>query len=131
MNTNTAARLEGVESFSELVAVLDSLRRAHGPAQILCTLDDVDQCLYTSMHAAEDDRIRFEDDGDDADDPVARHRIDNARTAHIAAALEDRARHIPWNALGARPRLHGMLRRCARLAANHSAGLNHPGPARG
>ncbi|MGK8486376.1 hypothetical protein [Nocardia asiatica] len=119
LDTNTVARLEGVESFSELVAVLDELRRAHDPARILCTLDDVDQCLYTSMHAAEDDRIRFEDDGDDADDPVARHRIDNARTAHIAAALEDRAHHIPWNALGG-TRIGGAREVAALVEVNRS-----------
>ncbi|WP_174183581.1 hypothetical protein [Nocardia barduliensis] len=101
MNTNTVARLEGVESFSELLAVLDELRVAHGPARLLCTLDDVDQCLYTSMHAAEDDRLWFEEVEDDKQDPVARHRIDNARTAYIAAALEDHAHRIRWDALAA------------------------------
>lgn len=95
LDSNTVARLDGVETFAEVLAVLDELRAAHAPARILCTLDDINQCAYTRGHASLDDRFWF--DTDDSDDPAARHRADNARTAHIAAALD--AGSIEWEAL--------------------------------
>ncbi|MCU1644198.1 MAG: hypothetical protein JWN03_4473 [Nocardia sp.] len=98
-DTNTVARLDEVESFEELLAVLDELRSVHSPARILCTLDDVDQCLYTSMHASEDDRLWFEEGEAEDEDAVARQRVDNARIAHLSERLQDGALRVEWEAL--------------------------------
>ncbi|MFI5593806.1 hypothetical protein ACIA5G_52920 [Amycolatopsis sp. NPDC051758] len=101
-DTNTVARLAGIGTFTELLDVLAGLRAEHAPARILCTLDDVGQCLYTSGHATEDDRLWF-DDGDPGDDPAARRRADDARVAHVAAALDDTKLRVAWDELpGAR-----------------------------
>lgn len=50
LDTNTVARLDDVGTFAELLRVLAELRDEHSPARILCTLDDVGQCAYTSSH---------------------------------------------------------------------------------
>ena len=99
LNTNTVARLDDVATFAELLGVLGELRAEHGPARLLCTLDDVSQCAYTSGHAALDDRLWL-DDGDPGDeDHAARRRADDARTAHIAAALDDPGPRVTWDEL--------------------------------
>ncbi|WP_328616863.1 hypothetical protein OHS18_10740 [Amycolatopsis sp. NBC_00355] len=87
LDTNTVARLDEVAGFTGLLDVLGALRAEHAPARLLCTLDDVDQCAYTSGHASEDDRLR--PDSDDAD----------ARAAHIAAALDDPGSRVAWEDL--------------------------------
>jgi hypothetical protein len=103
LDTNTVARLDKVGTFTELLGVLAELRAEHGPARILCTLDDVGQCAYTSGHAAEDDRLWFDEDDPDNDDPSVRRRADDARAAHVAAALEDPGPRVAWDDLpGAR-----------------------------
>ncbi|WP_326948874.1 hypothetical protein OG439_08805 [Amycolatopsis sp. NBC_01307] len=84
LDTNTVARLDDVSSFTDLLGVLGELRSEHEPARVLCTLDDVNQCAYTSGHAGQDDRLWS--DSDDAD----------ARAAHIAAALDDPGSRVAW-----------------------------------
>jgi hypothetical protein len=78
VDENTIARLTGHTTFADLLAALDELRAEHAPARLVCTLDDVDQCAYTSGHASLDDRFA----GDD-----------------IAAALDDPALRVGWDAL--------------------------------
>jgi hypothetical protein len=93
LDTNTVARLDQIESFSALLAELDGQRATHGPARIVCTLDDVNQCAYTSGHASEDERLWF-DEGDDGG-----RLVDDARVARIAAALDDPGLRVKWDAL--------------------------------
>jgi hypothetical protein len=103
LDTNTVARLDEVTTVTEVLGILDDLRAEHGPARILCTLDDVGQCAYTSTHAAEDDRLWFDDGDPGQDDLAARRRADDARAAHVAAALEDPGSRVAWDELpGAR-----------------------------
>lgn len=97
-STNTIARLDGVETFAEVLAALAEFRTEQPSARLLCTLDDLNQCLYTSMHASMDDRLGDEDDYDQ-DDPAATHDADNARIARIAAALGDRTFRVEWSSL--------------------------------
>ncbi|UOX90706.1 hypothetical protein MUY14_08795 [Amycolatopsis sp. FBCC-B4732] len=99
LNTNTVARLDDVGTFTELLGVLARIRAEHRPARILCTLDDVSQCAYTSGHATEDDRLWFDDGDIDHDDPIARRRADDGRAARIAAALDDPGQQFPWQKL--------------------------------
>lgn len=100
LDSNTVARLDGVTGFADLDEVLAELRATHPGTRILCTLDDVDQCVYTSMHAT----LRLDEDDDSAadldhDDPVAVHRVENARVARIAALLDDQDRRVDWASL--------------------------------
>ncbi|MCP9625142.1 hypothetical protein FOH10_15240 [Nocardia otitidiscaviarum] len=97
-STNTIARLDGVETFAEVLGALAEFRPAHPTARLLCTLDDLSQCLYTSMHASMDDRLGDEE-GYDENDPVATHDADNARVARTAAALENRTLRVEWDSL--------------------------------
>ncbi|MRH92243.1 hypothetical protein GFY24_33230 [Nocardia sp. SYP-A9097] len=99
LNTNTVARLDGVVSFSELLPVLEELRARYAPARLVCTLDDVNQCAYTSMHASFDDRLDYRDDGYDEKDSAAVHHADNSGAVRIAAALEDPGLRVEWAAL--------------------------------
>jgi hypothetical protein len=94
LDTNTVARLDGIESFDALLTELDTLRAEHGPARIVCTLDDVNQCAYTSMHASEDERLWF-----DADENADPRLMDDARVASVAAALDDATLRVKWDAL--------------------------------
>jgi hypothetical protein len=90
-------RLDEVGTFAELLGVLGELRAEHSPARILCTLDDAGQCRYTSGHAAEDDRLWFDDAEDE--DPAAQRRAADARAAHVAAALDDPGSRVAWEEL--------------------------------
>ncbi|MFG1647321.1 hypothetical protein ACGFMK_44175 [Amycolatopsis sp. NPDC049252] len=101
LDTNTVARVE------------------HGPARILGTLDDVGQCAYTSGHASEDDRLWFDDGDPDEDDPAARRRADDARTAHVAAALDDPGSRVAWDELPGE-RLGGEADVAALVAVNRN-----------
>ncbi|WP_458691367.1 hypothetical protein [Nocardia tengchongensis] len=98
-NTNTIARIDEVESFSDFLTVLDSLRGKYAPARLLCSLDDVDQCRYTSMHASFDDRLGYHEPDYEEDDFTVAHHADNARIDRIAAVLDDPDLHVEWEAL--------------------------------
>ncbi|MEA5363207.1 hypothetical protein VA596_27000 [Amycolatopsis sp., V23-08] len=119
LNTNTVARLDEVATFTELLEVLAGLRTEHGPARILCTLDDVGQCAYTSGHASEDDRLWFDAGDPDEDDPAAQRRADDARATHVAAALEDPAERVAWDDLPGE-RLGGEADVAALVAVNRT-----------
>jgi hypothetical protein len=119
LDTNTVARLDDVDTVTGLLGVLDDLRAEHEPARLLCTLDDVSQCAYTSGHAADDDRLWFDDADIDDADPAARHRVDDARTAHIAAALDDPGPRVAWDELPGE-RLGGEADVAALVAVNRN-----------
>ncbi|APE35813.1 hypothetical protein BOX37_19760 [Nocardia mangyaensis] len=98
LDSNTVARLDEVTGFADLVEAFAAARAAHPDARIVCTLDDLDQCVYTSMHAALrlDDDANWDDGPYDYHDPAAVHRVENARVARIAALLDDPARQVDW-----------------------------------
>lgn len=96
-DTNTVARFDEVDSFSDLLAALDSLREKHAPARVLCSLDDLHQCGYTSMHASLDGR--FGGEVAEYDDVTAAHHVDNANVGRLAAILDDPGSRVQWQAL--------------------------------
>lgn len=104
VNTFSHLRLSEVRSLAEVLACLDTLQSREPAHQFLCTLDDIDQCCYTSMHAREDARLTPDDDGADEDldydDPVALHGHEARRLAHVAAQLDAPALRQDWRALG-------------------------------
>ncbi|MFE3230183.1 hypothetical protein [Nocardia sp. NPDC059228] len=93
------ARFDEVDSFSDLLTALDSLRGKYAPARLLCSLDDVDQCRYTSMHASFDQRLGYEEPDYEEDDFTAAHHADNAHIDRIAAVLDDPDLRVEWEAL--------------------------------
>ncbi|MFB8003957.1 hypothetical protein [Nocardia sp. NPDC056000] len=97
-DTNTVARFDEVDSLSELLSAVDSLREKYAPARLLCTLDDVNQCLYTSMHASHSGLLDH-DEPEHGDDRIAAHHADNARIAHIVALLDAPDSRIAWETL--------------------------------
>lgn len=88
LNTFSHLRLTQAESLAQLLAVLDELRRAQPDFRFLCTLDDVHQCRYTSMHASEDGRIALHDADTNFDDPEAVHAWEALRLAHAVRQLD-------------------------------------------
>ena len=72
INTFSHLRLSSITSLQEVLDCLEGLRREQPDFRFLCTLDDINQCCYTSGHASMDDRLYL--DGDvDFDDPEAVH----------------------------------------------------------
>ncbi|MFD3703205.1 hypothetical protein ACFWUP_08680 [Nocardia sp. NPDC058658] len=96
LDSNTVARLDDVTTFAQLLDAAELVRMDHPGVRILCTLDDLGQCAYTSMHAT---LGLVDDDGTDHDDPVASHHFDNNAVARIAALLDNPAARVPWEAL--------------------------------
>ncbi|MFC9658713.1 hypothetical protein ACFVJ5_00630 [Nocardia sp. NPDC127606] len=100
LDSNTVARLDDVTTFAQLLDALELVRMDHPDARILCTLDDLGQCAYTSMHAT---LGLVEGEGgavhDDPDDPAATHHAENATVSRIAALLDNPSARVPWDAL--------------------------------
>lgn len=103
VNTFSHLRLSEVRSLAEVLACLDALHKREPAQRFLCTLDDIDQCCYTSMHASEDARLTPDDDGADEDldydDPVALHGHEARQLAHVAAQLDAPALQQDWGTL--------------------------------
>ncbi|GAA2010957.1 hypothetical protein [Brevibacterium samyangense] len=87
-------RIENPDSLEDVLAFLD--RAAGDDAEntvhhrFLVTLDALDQCVYTSMHAAEDEALRL-DDVEVEDTPESLHAFDRAQLAHIVSRFTDPA----------------------------------------
>ena len=90
--------LTQVPDMEALLAELARLRAAHAPLRLLCTLDDVRQCLYTSGHARQDDRLWLDQEEGESD---AEH--ETRQLAHVLAQLNDAAHRLDW------PQLAGSL----------------------
>ena len=97
VNTSSHLRLSEIASLREVLLCWDELRRAEPAFRFLCTLDDVDQCHYTSMHASQDERIRLDyPDDPDFDDPEFMHAWEGRTLAHVAAQLSDPEQQLSW-----------------------------------
>ncbi len=85
-------------TLDEVLDCLASLHMADPRHRYLCTLDDVGQCRYTSMHASDDERIALYEDEEPAtpgDAWAARRRL----LAHVVAQLEHSMHRLEWSAL--------------------------------
>lgn len=81
-------------TLDEVLEYLASRHAADPRYRYLCTLDDVGQCRYTSMHASDDARIALYEDEDPEtpeDALAARERL----LAHVVAQLEHSSHR--WN----------------------------------
>lgn len=99
VNTYSHLRLSEVTTLAEVLACLDELRRSQPDLRFLCTLDDLNQCCYTSMHASQDDLLLpgDEDSAVDFDDPLAVHAFEAARLAHVQRQLDAPALRQQWD----------------------------------
>ncbi|MCL2308827.1 MAG: hypothetical protein FWC42_02530 [Proteobacteria bacterium] len=107
---STPAPFRTVDSFSllridepsSLSAVLELVRQEQQTdpgARYLITLDDINQCLYTSGHARESDEIYYDADYD-MDDPASVAQYQQAELAYVAAQLDDPALRRDWRDVG-------------------------------
>ena len=89
INTFSHLRLSSITSLQEVLDCLEGLRREQPEFRFLCTLDDINQCCYTSGHASADERLELDEDSDiDFDDPEAVHAWEGRALAHVAAQLQ-------------------------------------------
>lgn len=98
VNALATLQLTGVASLEAVLACLDKQRATHA-VRVLCTLDDIGQCGYTSMHASMNQRIDLDDDGTDDERPAAEHARSLRRLAHVAAQLDVDAHRVDWTTL--------------------------------
>lgn len=94
----SVARICDPASFSELLGAFRKVEAEHRQqGRCLLTLDDVDQCLYTSMHALEAHHLDDGIDYPEHDDPAARAAYDAALFRAVSAALRDPVRARTWD----------------------------------
>ena len=96
VDTLSHRRLSGALSLREVLACLDELRLKDSSHRYFCTLDDINQCCYTSGHAGNDDRLDVDYGDTDFDDPESVHAFEVSRVAHVAAQLQDPALRQSW-----------------------------------
>jgi len=92
-DTLTCLRLENA-SLQSVMASMDELRRSQPQYRFLCTLDDLQQCFYTSGHALS--RIEFDYEDYDYEDAVAVHAHEVQELHHLAALLDDPGKRVAW-----------------------------------
>lgn len=88
VNTFSCRRLSGDLSLRQVLACLDELRQTDPDHRCLCTFDDLNQCCYTSGHAARDKRIDLDFGDTDFDNHESVHAFEARRLAHVAAQLQ-------------------------------------------
>lgn len=96
VDTLSHRRLSGALSLQKVLDCLDELRRTDSGHHYFCTLDDINQCCYTSGHAGNDDRIDMDCGDADFDDPESVHAFEERRAAHVVARLQDAALRQSW-----------------------------------
>lgn len=100
-------RLEDVDDLAEVVAVLDGVRRDGTRAFV--TLDELEQCLYTSGHAREQEGVELPHElepdltEEEWGDPAHLRRYDEVRLAHVVSRLDDPDRALRWDAVAGDP----------------------------
>ncbi len=96
VDTLSHRRLSGTVSLRDVLACLEELRLKDSDHRYFCTLDDINQCCYTSGHAGNDDRLEVDYGDTDFDDPESVHAFEVRRAAHVAAQLQDPALRQSW-----------------------------------
>ncbi len=98
VNALATLQLTGIASLEALLGFLEQQRAADPAARVLCTLDDIGQCGYTSMHASMDARIDLDEDVQD-ESPDAGHARALRRLAHVVSRLDADEHRVDWTAL--------------------------------
>ncbi|WP_133648288.1 hypothetical protein [Paraburkholderia flava] len=98
VDTFSCRRLANPDSLQEVLAFLDELHRTEPGFRFLCTLDDLNQCCYTSGHAQQHEHIDIDIDYDgiDFDNRDSVHAFDAKRLAHVAAQLQNPQLRLTW-----------------------------------
>ena len=102
-NAFTVLTARDVTTMSDLHELVRSEEADHPGVAVFITLDDLDQALYTSMHATESDELTIETDsdtdpaapdslGDPHDDDASERR----QFAHTSAQLANPALRVTW-----------------------------------
>lgn len=92
--------LEEVGSLAALLAQVEALRAADPDHRYLATLDDVQQCSYTSGHASMDDRLYLDSPADmDWDDPAQEAAWNLQALQHRALQLRQAQGPGSWAAV--------------------------------
>lgn len=98
-NTFVTHRITDVTDADELIAFIRSQRAAHPTMRPLVTLDDLDQCSYTSGHASEDERLARDVDYPLDEDPLNLREWEHSGLTHVASQLDRPELRISWEAL--------------------------------
>lgn len=96
VDTFSCRRLANPDSLQQVLDFLDELHRAEPGFRFLCTLDDLNQCCYTSGHAQQHEHIDIDYDGIDFDNRDSVHAFDAKRLAHVAAQLQNPQLRLAW-----------------------------------
>ena len=99
VDTFSHRRLSGALPLRDVLDRLNALRQADPGHRYFCTLDDINQCCYTSGHAGNDDRLDMDYGDTDFDDPESVHAFEVRRLAHVAAQLQDPALRQSWESV--------------------------------
>ena len=97
IDTFSCRRLSGGLALRQVLDCLGALRQADPDHRYLCTLDDLNQCCYTSGHAGRDDRIDIDPGATDFDDPESLRAFEARRLAHVTARLQNPALRETWD----------------------------------
>lgn len=92
-------RLSGTLTLASLLACRADLQAGTDGYRFLCTLDDVNQCCYTSMHASSDDRLYLPEDYDDDETPAQALARRERQFAHVVQAMGAPAHQVAWSSL--------------------------------
>ncbi|MBS2531213.1 hypothetical protein KGQ20_00340 [Catenulispora sp. NF23] len=99
-DTFSVALIDGAESFDVLMRAFGRVEAEHrGQGRCFLTLDDLDQCLYTSEHSRSmyglDEGVAYPAE----DTPEVLTAYEVARFQAGAAALRDPVRTVPWDSV--------------------------------
>ena len=89
-------RLSDVTSVERVLECIDALRESEPDYRFLCTLDELNQCCYTSGHASENEHISLDYDDIDFDDPDAVQALEARKLAHVAVQLQAPELRLNW-----------------------------------
>jgi hypothetical protein len=95
-------RIDEPESLNAVLELVEQERRSDPAARYLITLDDINQCYYTSGHARENSVIDYyeiyhKERGDyNDDDSAVVVEFEQAQLRHVAQCLDDPALRQDW-----------------------------------
>ncbi len=96
VDTFSCRRLSGDLSLRQVLAYLNELRQVDPSHRYLCTLDDLNQCCYTSGYAGNDKRIEMDCSDTNFDNYESVRRFEAHRLAHVVEQLQDPRLREAW-----------------------------------